>query len=283
MQLVTKVVPRDFNLFLAGDEHEGTLSQHTKGINKMLSMLLKPYAKVTENRLVHHGDPIEAITLDDKRYDPTLNDKSVLDQIKAIQDRYLPYNDLIITILSGNHDLKLSNVGNINKVICNKIGVIPGTYTAIITYVDPKGKVLFKHFATHGRKSISSTADDPVRRKTNLNLILKRLLKNKCGDCILQSRGHSHLLTVCEPDRSMYLTATKSEIKSMYIIPPGFTGDYIHPDLRWYVSAGSFYRAYPVLGQTSYVEFFDYDPIECGFAIAQVRDGEIKQIDKIFV
>jgi len=282
VQLITKIVPRDFNLFLGGDEHEGTLSQHTKGLKKMLAMLQKPYDGIEDNRIVLHGDCIEAITLDDPRYDPFLNADYVLDQIEAVKKRYLPVADMIITMLSGNHDLKLSKFGNITENICRHIDAPYGTYTAKITYVDKRGKMLFKHFATHGRKSISSTADDPIRRKTNVNLIIKRVLKLKAGDCVLQSRGHSHILSVCEPDRSMYLTDNGRHIESKHI-ESAHEGSYIHPDLRWYVSAGSFYRAYPVLGQTSYVEFFDYDPIECGFAIAAIRDGKIDHIDKIFV
>ena len=57
---------------------------------------------------------------------------------------------------------------------------------------------------------------------------------------------------------------------------------YIHPDHRWYVSAGSFLKLYEE-GVSGYAEIGEYDPVELGFAIARVRNQKIVWVDKVTV
>ena len=86
MQILKHKLPANFNLFLFGDDHEGTLLRHNKGWNKLVNMMESEFEgiKPRHNYGVHHGDFIEAITVDDYRFD-TQNE--VLNQISQLNTR----------------------------------------------------------------------------------------------------------------------------------------------------------------------------------------------------
>jgi len=191
MQLIRRTMPVNFNAFLFGDQHLGSILSYREGWEKLVDMMNSPYdgLKANANFGIDHGDVIEAIMIDDPRFDGVTTEANILQQMdQAIEDRK-PIRDKLICILEGNHPLKLWKFGRITERICNELGVVYGTWSSRITYVDRKGKLLFKHFATHGHRTINSTADDPKRRKTNMELSLKRLLKYKAGDVLLASTG----------------------------------------------------------------------------------------------
>ena len=159
--------------------------------------------------------------------------------------------------------------------------IVYGTWSAHITYSDPDGNEMFRHFATHGRNGISSTLTDPARRRSALENRLRTVLRNKFGDCALMTRGHTHKIISAEPVRDLYLYQDNS-----FGIEQGYKkseGLYIPPSLRWYASTGSFFRLYGHDGTTSYAEEADYDPIEIGFCIARVRDGRLVGIDEVII
>ena len=74
MRLLTRYLPNDHNLFLFGDDHEGTILRSKKGWNKLLDMMNSSYDGLNPDRNwgIHHGDIMEAIPSDDKRYDPRM-------------------------------------------------------------------------------------------------------------------------------------------------------------------------------------------------------------------
>ena len=79
MRLLQTVLPDNFNLYLFGDAHRGTIAHHEDGFKEMVQTILDDpigYA-------IDHGDMIEAITVDDKRYDPDTCKTPVLAQITA--------------------------------------------------------------------------------------------------------------------------------------------------------------------------------------------------------
>jgi len=282
MKIIRQTVPENFNLFLFGDKHEGSIMSHQSGWETLLHMMNSSYKGVKSNFGWESGDEIEAILVDDPRYDiGTSKTDSILKQMdQAVADRAEMKGKLIGMNL-GNHPDKLKNFGNITEEICNRLGITYGTWTSKITYVTKKGKLLFKHFATHGAGTVNSNADDPKRRTTNMELALKRKLKFMSGDAVLNSMGHTHKLLICKPDPELYIVDNGKELKQKYTAPNP-TAEYIHPDLRWYINTGSFYKLFGD-GISGYGEKAGYAPVELGFAIVRVRNGAIEGIDKIVV
>ena len=286
MIIITKQLPIDFNLFLFGDAHDGSKLYYERGFDEFIDTVANPYEGLPSSRnyAVDHGDAIEAIAVDDFRFDPeTMDDPSDIPMAQA--DRRIAKLSAIkshmIAMLMGNHELKLKKYTNFTKYICKELGVPYGTYAARIIYTDHKGELIFKHYATHGRKMISSTADDPKRRLANMELVLKRHLKFKAGDCLLQSKGHTHKLLVCRPNTELYITDDGEKTHQKYTHSHRAAG-YIHSDHRWYVNTGSFLKLFGD-GYSGYGEIAEYDPLELGYAVVIVRDRMIQDIKKVIL
>lgn len=279
MQLITKQVPDNFNLFCFGDLHKGSVLHYDAGVEKLKNMMHSEYDGCRSNLGVNHGDNCEAICIDDKRYqkDTTIYD-SVLSEMDAVIDDLKPISHMLVCGLDGNHELKLWRVlGNLSARIYKELQVPFGTYTARITYQFSNGNY-FKHFATHGARSISSTADDAKRRQANMQLQLKRHLKFKSQTCALATEGHTHKLIVCKPDSELYLDDDGENITQHYTQPA--TNGYTHHEQIYFANTGSFMKLYEI-GVSGYAERFGYDPIELGFIIAKIRDQKIVDVDKV--
>ena len=285
MKLICKSgMPTNWNLWLFGDTHIGTIVHDRSSFLEFLEIVSQPYDGIParHNYLVDHGDAIEAIAIDDKRYDARLCTDprgTPFEQAEEYINLLRPVRKQIVIRLKGNHCHTLIKFGNLAEYISKELGVPYGTYTARITYRDHGGGLIFKHFATHGRKSITSTADDPKRRKANMELILKRHLRHKAGDCLLMSKGHTHRLLVCEPDADLYLTDNGVAIEQRYTHSHRAAG-YIHPDHRWYANTGSFYRLYAE-DEDSYAERAEYDPLEIGAICCLVRNRMVQEVRRI--
>ena len=115
-----------------------------------------------------------------------------------------------------------------------------------------------------------------------MELILMRHLMKKAGDCVVQYKGHTHKLLVCNPESGLYLYDDGEEIRQGYTTE-NQNARYIHPDLRWYVNTGSFVKLYRDDELTNYAEVAEYDPIDLGFAVTRVREGKVVKVDKIIV
>ncbi len=281
MELIVKKVPINFNLFLFGDAHEGNVLRHQSGWEQLCDMMLSSYEGCSDNYGVDHGDFCDAITSQDPRYHDLEARGVPLRQVFESIRHYDPIKKLVVTMLDGNHPAKLHRVGNLTKMLCDECGIKYGTWSAKITYVDNRGNVLFKHFCTHGKKGITSAADDPKRRMANMRIALKRHLKFKAGDTALMSKGHTHKLLMCEPERELYMSDDGKAVHQNYT-ETEINAEYIPPDLRWYVNTGSFLKSQG-LGISGYAERAEYDPVELGFYILRFRDRRIAGIDKILL
>jgi len=282
MKLLTKALTENHNLFFIGDLHLGTILHHKDGFKEFIDTFQSPYEGLqpANNWAINMGDNIEAIMMDDPRYSPDTTDQPFpLQQIEDIVTLLWPIKSKLLTILTGNHEMKLWRFGNITRIICDKLSVPYGTYTSKITITNQKDTLLYKVFATHGRKSITSTADDPKRRLVNQRLILKRHLKFKAGDAVIMAKGHSHKLIVCDPEPELYLVDDGKKIKQKYITSSQ-NAEYIHPDHKWYISTGSFLKLYGHDGVSGYAEIAEYDPLELGYCVALVRNGSIQEIQR---
>ena len=282
MKLITKQLPDNHNIFHFGDRHKGAALSSDAGWQKLVKMMLSPYDGCSNNYGIDGGDLLEAIMVDDPRFGPDqLTEPLPLEQRKAAIKERQTIKHLLLAILMGNHDRKLWRFGNIVKDICEELGVEYGTYTAKISIVDKQGNLMYKIFETHGSKTITSTADDPVRRVANLKLILKRHLKYKAGDCAIMIKHHAHKLIVSTPQKELYLIDNGKEIRQRYT-GGGQNKEYIHPDARWYGCAGAFLRLYGD-GISGYAEIAEYDPVELGFLVTKVRKKKIVAVEPVYL
>jgi UDP-2,3-diacylglucosamine pyrophosphatase LpxH len=290
MKLLETVLPKTHNVYLFGDSHKGTILQHKKGFRKMLKTLQDDPVGYG----VHMGDSIEALMIDDKRWCNATYDKDYplpLQQYEEVAAEMECVADKMVVYIEGNHDWTITNkVGPLLKsIVCKTIAAkankdgeyLYGTHTCKMAIRSRTGDLLYKMFLTHGYRSISSIADDPVRRKSNMELALKRLLFRKAGDCIIQAMGHTHKLMVKEPIPELFLTDDGKQCVQDYT-KTNQTDPYIAPDLRWYINTGCFYRLYHE-GVSGYAERKGYDPNELGYAVVEVKDGNIQGVRKVII
>lgn len=295
MRILSYDMPRNWNYFLFGDDHIGASLRFDKGFKKFVYTMKHKYAGLQSNRNygIHHGDMIEAITVDDKRYSAFDNREAcVLSQMEVAKKEYWPIRKKLLCGLDGNHPLKLHKFGQLTHYICKELGVSYGTMSAKLTFKN-KGKLQFKHFACHGSGSIGSIADDVERRKLNWRLALKRKLREKAADCFFMSMGHTHKIIVQPPSETLYLTDNGEKINQHYTGGAVVDGDrsYINPDYRWYVNTGGFLRIYgdtviedddvdikdSKLG-SGYAECGMYDPLQLGYCVGLIRDNVLQDV-----
>lgn len=282
MKILTRKVPSNFNLFLFGDDHEGSVLRYKKGWDSLCHALNTSIdgLPTSANLAVDHGDQMEGITIDDPRYfeEESTDPVPYRQMVQATINRQ-PIARQLVTVLEGNHPLKTWRYGRWTEIMCHELGVEYGPWTVKIHWMDNRNRLLFKSYHTHGRKMITSIADDPIRRYANMRLILKRHLKDMAGDCALMSKGHTHKLLVSKPESEMYLIDNESGIQKQYT-HWGHTESYIHPDYRFYVNTGSFLRLF-VEGSMGYAERAEYPPIEIGYVIVKIRNRKIVEVNKI--
>ena len=284
MEFVDVEVPDNFNLFFLGDLHIGSILFHDEGFRQALEATKAKYRGCGCNHIIGMGDYIEAIDHSDRRFDTYTVDQSKIRpelQAEYFEELIQPYKAKFDVLLVGNHESALMRYYNYVNSVCKRLGIPYGTYTSIISYRDKKGGLLFKVFASHGRGSIRSSADDPERVEANLNLSLKRKLKNKAADCAIMAMGHTHQTLVCLPKKTLYMTYDGNDIQQNYK-----EGDqsarYQHPDHRVYLNTGTFRRTY-ARGVSDYAEMAMYDPVVLGFPVVMVRNGRIVDAVKEYV
>lgn len=281
MVIVEHRLPADYQIIFSGDWHEGTVLQEPKVLHKVRDEILK----VKNTYLIHPGDWCEAITIDDPRYAPDTDAGfSPLLQYQHMTDFVEPIKASVLVAMFGNHDWKLFKYGNmVRDYLCKESGIPYGTYTAKVIIRSKGVKEPLKIYVTHGRKSIGSVADDPVRRKSNMELVLKRHLQNQAGDCLIMVKGHAHKLLAVSPSEELYLYDDGAGIKSAYT--GAGAGNYIDPNLRFYGCSGSALRLFadPSLGVSGYGELAEYSPVELGYLRATIRGGKVVKWEKVVV
>jgi len=282
MKLITVHLPDNHNIFFFGDAHHDSPMSSEHGWETLCDVIHKEYDGCKNNYGAEGGDDIEAIAPDDKRYSEELKSSSLpAVQVRHAVERRQSIKDLLLYKLQGNHEQHWWTYGDIMAEMCLSLGVPYGTWSTKLTVTDKRGNLMYKVFDTHGRKQITSTADDPKRRRVNMQLILKRHLKFKAGDCAVMIKHHTHKLLVCKPESEVYLTDDGEHIKQSYT-GWGQSEFYIHPDARWYGNAGSFLKLYQD-GITGYAERGEYDPIELGFLVLVVRDRKIVGLEPYYL
>jgi hypothetical protein len=185
-------------------------------------------------------------------------------------------------MLDGNHPAKLWRVvPDLTKHACQQIGCPYGDYSAKISLHDMHDNLAFKIFVTHGRRSINSNLPDPAQAFASKQRALKNALRELAGDCAVMGMGHSHQLVHVNPFERLSITDDGTDIHQEYIaqVP---NASWIHPDQRFYVNTGSFFRT-QMVGISTYGEKAQYAPVELGFYVLKVRDYKPVGFDRITV
>jgi len=283
LKVINRTVPNDFNLFLFSDTHIGSLLFHEDGFNQFVDMIRSPYGGLPAKRnyAAFLGDEIEAILVDDPRFDQNTTEGNVLDQINLTKAMFKPIADKILVWMDGNHPLKLWKFGNITEEICKFLEIEHGTYQCVVRFQNKKNKPLFNALLAHGYGAINSTIDDPRDRENSMLRSLRRKLQRKMGDCILMAMGHCHKLLQYKPKAELYINAGEEKVHQAFT-EPTHTGTYLDPALRWYLAVGAFLRTYGD-GVSGYAERFGYDPLVIGWQVCRIRGGEIEDIDMVVV
>lgn len=284
-------VPIDFNLFLVSCHHLGSVLCHHKGWAQLVDHINSSIdgLPIKNNRYWDCGDPIEAIDPLDKRFVKNSMELSVLEQMDAAVKCRAKIAWAMLGMNDSNHPWKYQRtIGCVTEKIIKDVEekyntkVVYGTWASRIAFITRRNELMFKMFARHGKKPISSTSPDPERKQSYKRFRLKVLLKsNKADDCVLQVRGHTHEQIMVEPIRDMYITDDGKELHKAYKKVP-HDAEYIDPNLRWYVSPGSFLKT-QALGVSGYGEIGEYEPIENGYALAKIRSRQISEVKFIEV
>ena len=291
MRLLTATVPNNCDIVLHGDTHEGLKTLATNKLKGMLRWVMEE-----PNRFfVHMGDEIEARTVDHPYYrSESVNEPVPLRQMKRVVKTYWPARERCLCWLNGNHPASLERFGNLTEECCAKLsgmdpdddGIPPfyGTWTCKLKLVNGKGRQLFKMFLVHGYRNLSlnSNAKDYEQQQANMKASLKRRLAPKASDCLVMACGHTHKLLVVEPSKKLLLADDGSKIIQAYLGQGDGTAPYIEPDRRWYVNTGSFCRLY-TMDEENYAERGGYDPIEIGYPVVKIRNGNLVGIEKVVV
>jgi hypothetical protein len=289
MVIIEHELPADIQIIITGDWHEGTILQE-RGV---LESVREEVLKIKGTYWIHTGDWCEGILIDDKRYEPATHKQyTPLYQYQGVRRFIQPIRKKCLAALFGNHDYKLMKFGDmVRSVICRTddpdepIPIPYGTFTARLRIQCNGFKEPIWFYVTHGKRGINTIADDPVRRKSNMELILKRHLQGQAGDCLVMVKGHSHKLMAVNPSQELYLHATGGKIKSSYTGAKTTGGNYLDPNLRFYGSSGSALRlfAHPYMAVSGYAEMAEYSPTELGYLRATIRDGQIVKFEKVVV
>jgi len=288
LNLLNQRIAADSNIFLGGDDHDGNPASHTEGVLEMVNAITEPYDGISPqfNYFWHFGDIVESITIDDPRFDPqqpaAIENASPIRQINNAVETYKPISKKIICLLDGNHPRKLSQrVGPITQEICRRLECPYGDYTAKVTFSDIAGTTVFKMYGTHGRRGVTSNLADPAQAWASKQRSLKNAMRELAGDCLVMAMGHTHQLIDVPPHDRLYLYDDGERLHQDYVRPVP-AAQFIHPDQRWYVNTGSFFRT-QMLGYATYGELAQYAPVPLGYYVLKIRDYKPVGLDRVLV
>ena len=285
MEFIKAEIPLNCRIFDTGDWHVGPHGFDEKALDAMLAEVKADKSA----RMVLKGDLIDAISTDDKRFCSLTYDikdrwRNIDDHLDFLVKKLEPVRKQIICALMGNHEMTVLKQTDLTRRLCKELDIRYGGYVAIITFTNKaRNKHLFKYLVTHGRRSITSHAKDPIQAHANMQASLKKHMESlKMYDCVYQSMGHAHKILIVEPtvNKEVMLKSTSTGLKQEYKSAVKQNMSEISPESRWYVCSGSFLKTFADPGHLSYPEVAQYGPSELGCAEAIIKDGEIVDVRK---
>ena len=159
--------PYDWNLFLVGDVHKGSILHYRRGFAKFLNTVESSYVgteypqygglPASRNRIVWMGDQAECITIDDKRFNFDTTEQPLL---RCLEDEIVrtidPVKKISLFLLKGNHEDHVTNsYGDMAQFTADRLGIDYGSFSAIAKFISKQG-LQFKLHATHGKRKTQS-------------------------------------------------------------------------------------------------------------------------------
>lgn len=285
MRLLECRIPRNHDLYLLGDSHEGNSAQYERGLRNTIAEILGNDRAF----FTYLGDACETTTIDSKYYDPSNLKKDPETgmlptvpyvQARTVAEQFSPIASKCVAWLDGNHDRRAMKYLHLSHAILERMNLLDayGGYTCKLSVKDLEGKLMYKVFLFHGRTMAQSRAGSEKQKRANQEASLQRMLAPLAGDCVIMACGHTHRLLVSKPVRRLYITDDGRDIKQ-HRIQHVQAGKYIDPENRFYVNTGSFLRT-QVVGLDTYSEIAAYAPVDLGFAVAHTEGGIIRDVEE---
>ena len=278
MRLLSATVPNNCDIVIHGDNHEGNVASHRAALRRLITWIgAKP------NRYwIHMGDALEATTVDHKFYSHVSTENPIpMQQRDKIIEMYTPIKKRGLVMLKGNHEDRHRSVGDLTLDICRALGVGYGGMTCKLQLVTSRGNQILKAYLAHPSMTLRSNAKDKVQRNANMLASLKNKLERKASDCLIHVVGHIHQLLLLNPNDPMMQELIMFDdgkgLKQSYLRAGRGDETYIEPNRRYYGSSGSFLRT-QILGEDTYSEKYNYDPVEIGYLLARIRNGKLKDM-----
>ena len=286
MELISKVMPSDYEIIHASDLHLGPLTCYKQGIRDMVN-----YVKQMPNTyLVFTGDACDAVTPSDKRYVHASMDReewvmTPQQQADKVIELFDPIRDRILLWGLGNHEHAMLNIFDIAGYIADNLGVPWGGAEAKFTARFANGRVAHKFFFAHGYGSLPKGAKDPIQRKANRRASLKQKMIDTCTDAIYHGCGHFHQDVLAKPTvgDEILLTDDGKEIiqEARYFAKQNV--DYIPPECRWYACSPGFLKTFTPTGirAISYSEMRMYPPTRLGWLRLVIEDYKLHRVYQV--
>jgi hypothetical protein len=279
MRIIHATIPSNCDFVLHGDSHEGNAARSDKALGETIEFI----GSNSIARFVHMGDALEAIMVNDKRYNVSVKQQESrpVRQARTVVDQYKPIRKKGLAWVEGNHEDILVNYGSlVDDIICHDLG-IPFAGSVAKLHLHDKHGLICKVWLQHGfRGNLTSNAKDFEQRRANMMASLKIRLLHKACDCLVMACGHTHKLFVVDPAQRLIMRDDGTDLTQAYLGPGDGAADYIEPDRRWYVNTGS-YLCTHIIGGDTYAERAGYDPVEIGHAVMEIRDRKVVAVRRV--
>jgi hypothetical protein len=251
LEIPYKCSDKEFKLYCLGDIHAGTV--HC--VEDKVKAKVQEIAQNKNAMWIGMGDYGEWITPKDKRFDP--NQCAIADwvepdnigesQTKWIVDLFSPIKDKCIGLLYGNHEdsIRVYNHENVQKNICERLGVDNLGYSAFIRMIFTRGQ---GHYVATG--AFTHGAGCAITEGAKINS-LTRFMKSTEADIY----GYAHLHDYIPKSFSRLVVNDKGNIKSKVAIG---------------AITGSWFRTYTQGVIASYGERKCYPPTEICCAVFSI-------------
>lgn len=236
--------PDIFQIIPFGDCHLGTVHCCEDEIQKKVKQIQN-----TENcYFVGMGDYMECITPKDPRWDGSgiagwvHDDNIAYDQTNRLCEILAPIKDKCLGLLEGNHEdaIKKHNHDNVQRVICEKLGVTNLGYSCFIKFIFIRSKSHNEQYIgyfTHGA-GCAVTAGAKLTR-------LQRTMDNFEADII----AHAHVHDVLTYVKPYLMLNSANQVKSRVKVA---------------AMTGCYFRTYTQGESSSYGEIKSYPPTTLG-------------------
>ena len=240
--------------------HLGSSAVSQKCIGKFIE-------RAKKHQWIHHGDMIEGITPNDRRFEAGSHTDTITECCTMASEYILRARETCVGLVLGNHEHTPSTeFGDLSQMIA-AWGKVP--YLSAVAFIDwkcPKGS--FSHFVCHGNGSANYRTGEPERRKINKKIKLRSILDTFEAD--LKGMGHGHQSISVGPCEEKKLCVVDGKLDRHPIV----TRD------SWAYMAPSMFKTYnEKVEQTNYAELKIFPANDIGWIEVVVNDnGTIDRI-----